>query len=318
MKMAISRKKLFRRVALLLVISFISMNIVAFFHAWKFTHFSETVESKTSDPQKLSGWEKIKTLVLGVNNPRPMNDSVPKQAFEVIKLKGGKEVECWRIKTDSALGTVVLFHGFAGQKASLLDKAEEFLTMGYNVLLADFMGSGGSEGNQTTIGYFEAEQVKRCYDYLVQQGEKRIFLFGTSMGAVAIMKAIKDYQLSPNGIVIECPFGSMYKTVAARFRTMNAPAFPMAHLLVFWGGIQNGFWAFGHNPVSYAKRIGCPVLLLYGERDEKVSRQEIDEIYANLQGPRQLVTYPLAAHENFLVKYRQEWMTDVKHFLTVY
>lgn len=66
--------------------------------------------------------------------------------------------------------------------------------------------------------------------------------------------------------MIECPFGSMYKTVCARFKTMNAPTFPMAGLLVFWGGMQNNFWAFEHNPTEYAKNINCALHFYFMEQ----------------------------------------------------
>lgn len=70
----------------------------------------------------------------------------------------------------------------------MLDKAEACLNMGYNTLLVDFMGSGGSKGTQTTIDYKEAAEVKDCYQYLKQQGHTNIHLFGTSMGAIAITR----------------------------------------------------------------------------------------------------------------------------------
>jgi hypothetical protein len=177
------------------------------------------------------------------------------------------------------------------------------------------MGSGGSEGNQTTIGYKEAEEVKTAFDYLTQQGETKIYLFGTSLGAAAIMKAINDYHISPAGIIIECPFGSMYKTTCARFNNMHVPSFPMAALLVFWGGVENNFWAFGHRPTEYAKSIHCPTLLLYGEQDKNVSRGEIDEIYSNLNCKKDLKTFPLAGHENYLTQYKEQWFADVQEFL---
>jgi pimeloyl-ACP methyl ester carboxylesterase len=135
------------------------------------------------------------------------------------------------------------------------------------------------------------------------------------MGAVAIMKAINDYQIKPEAIIIECPFGSMYQTVCARFRSMNVPAFPMAGLLVFWGGVENGFWAFGHSPTEYAKNITCPALLLYGAQDEKVSKEETDVIFANLNGKKELKIYQEAGHENYLSKYKNEWTQDVEAFL---
>jgi len=291
------------------------MNIVAVFHSYKFTHFVDSKTEKTKDPKKLTIGQKIKTLVFGVSNPRPENKTFPTKDYETIKLKSNKEIESWSINTDNSKGTVILFHGFSGDKSSMLDKAAIFLELGYNAFLVDFMGSGGSAGNQTTIGFLEAEQVKTCFEYLTEKGEQNIYLFGTSMGSVAIMKAINDYDINPKGIIIECPFGSMYKTVCARFKTMNAPTFPMAGLLVFWGGLQNGFWAFGHNPTEYAKKINCPTLLLYGAKDEKVSREEIDQIFNNLGGHKTLKIYQEAGHENYLTKYKDEWTQDIKEFL---
>ena len=291
------------------------MNVVAIFHSYKFTHFSEDNTEKTKDPQKLTALQKINTLVFGVSNPRPENKVKPRTDFETIKLKSNAEIECWSLKVENAKGTVILFHGYGGCKSSMLDKAEIFAALGFNTFLVDFMGSGGSEGHKTTIGFQEAEQVKTCFDFVKKSGEKNIYLFGTSMGAAAIMKAISEYKILPEGIILECPFGTMYETVSARFKSMNVPTFPMAGLLVFWGGVQNGFWAFGHNPSEYALEIKLPTLLLYGAKDEKVSREEIDTIFRNLPGKKKLKIYQNAGHENYLMKYKEEWAVDVQEFL---
>lgn len=304
-------KRLFR----ILISVFILMNVVAIFHSYQFTHFSDNVSVKTGDPGQLSTMQKVRTLIFGVSNPRPQNHVTPAVAYETIKLQSNKEIECWYVKTDGAKGTVILFHGYGGKKSAMLDKAEVFRSMGYHTLLVDFMGSGGSEGNQTTIGYGESAQVKTCYGYVRSLGEANIYLFGTSMGAVAIMKAISEDSIQPKGIILECPFGTMKETVDARFRSMKVPTFPMAGLLMFWGGLQNGFWAFGHNPDEYAYGIKCPVLMLYGAKDERVSRIETDRIFVHLAGPKLLRVYPDAGHENYLNKYKEAWTNDVENFL---
>lgn len=296
------------------IIVFVVMNLIAIVHSYKFTHFSDAHSAKTQRPDQLSFNQKLQTLFFGVNNPRPTNDIKPLK-FETVQLQSNKKVEGWYCPAEAARGTVILFHGYGGEKSSMLDKAAIFDSLGYNTFLIDFMGSGGSEGNTTTIGFKEAEQVKTAYNYLLSKGEKEIYLFGTSMGAVAIMKAIKDYDMQPRAIILECPFGTMYDTVAARFSNMNVPTFPMAGLLVFWGGVQNNFWAFSHNPTTYAKHISCPTLLLFGEKDKNVSRKEIDEIYNNLAGSKKLKTYSSAGHENYLNKYRNLWTEDVANFL---
>jgi hypothetical protein len=89
----------------------------------------------------------------------------------------------------------------------------------------------------------------------------------------------------------------------------------MASLLVFWGGTQNGFWAFSHNPAEYAKNVTCPTLLLYGELDKNVSRKEIDDVYRNLSGKKTLRTYPHSGHENYLINNKKEWLEDIASFL---
>lgn len=312
-----SRKIILRLIGLGLAL-FVLLNIIAIFHAYKFTHFADSNIEKTQNPNQLSLLSKVKTIAFGVNNPRPENSNWPKQPFETIELISNKKIECWRIQSSNPKGTVILFHGFGGHKSALLDKSDEFLKLGYNTMLIDFMGSGGSEGNQTTIGFFESEEVKTCYEYLLNKGEKNIILFGTSMGAVAILKAFHQYNITPSSIILECPYGTMYQTVCARFKSMNIPTFPMAGLLVFWGGIENNFWAFSHNPSQYAKSVTCPTLLLYGELDEKVSKMETNEIFNNLNGLKELKIYPNAGHENYLNKHNKEWVSDIAFFLSKY
>ena len=309
-----NRGKLFKRIAWFVLVIFLLMNIVAFFHAYKFTHFSSTTEAKTKS-ETLSLGGKLKALFFGISNPRPENKIKPKRPYETVILQSNKKIECWYIRADSSIGTVILFHGYGGEKSSMLRVADEFLDLGYNTLLVDFMGSGGSEGNQTTIGFKEAQEVKSCFDYIICKGEKNIYLFGSSLGASAILKSMHDYTIAPAGIIIECPFGSLYKTTCARFRSMGVPSFPMAGLLVFWGGVQNGFWPFSYKPEEYAKKVTCPVLLLYGEKDERVSRREIDIIYANLKGKKYLKTFPLAGHEDYHARYKDEWLNDVIDFI---
>lgn len=308
-------RKAIRKICRALLAVFLVMNVVAFFHAYKFTHFAEGLPAKTKNAGDMSFGEKLSALFLGVKNPRPENKGLPTRMFETVTLQSNKKIVGWSIPTAAAKGTVILFHGYGGSKSSLLDKSDEFLKLGYSTLLIDFMGCGASEGNQTTIGFKEAEEVRTAFDYLRQRGEEKIVLFGTSLGAAAIMKAVSDYKLPAAALIVECPFGSMYQTVCARFRSMQVPPFPMAPLLVFWGGVQNGFWAFGHNPSTYARGITCPVLLLYGEKDEKVSREETDEIFANLGGKKTLRLYPLVAHENYLHNYCSQWVEDVRVFL---
>jgi len=297
-------------------IAFVLMNIVAYFHAYKFTHFSQSDIAKTKDPARLSGFDKIKIALFGIDNPRPRPQATPKQPFTTVRIQSGQTaLECWRILVEKPKGTVILFHGYSAEKSQMLERSDELLHMGYNTMLVDFMGCGGSDGNETTIGFHEAENVKACFNHLKRQGEERIYLLGSSLGAAAVIKALSDGDIKPSGIIVECPFGSMLDAVRMRFAAMKLPSFPMAELLVFWGGVQHGFWGFAHNPTEYAKTVRCPTLLLAGGKDDKVSSEEIEEIFRNLSCSKRLVVYPLAGHASYLEGYREQWRSDVRGFL---
>jgi uncharacterized protein len=293
---------------------FLLANTMAFFHARKFTHFDPDVTEKV-DPSKVSFIKKLKIMFTGVSLPRPVNRREPAKPYKTVILQSNVRINCWEMIVDDSRGTIVLCHGYGGEKSDMLERAYIFMDMGYNVLLPDFMGAAESEGNQCTIGYKEADNVKTCVDYLQQKREQHIYLMGASMGAAAIMRACDIYKLPVRALILECPFGSMRQTVKNRFEMTGVPAFPLSDLLVLWGGMQNGFNAFKHNPEDYAKQIKIPVLLLAGGKDDRVKTFEILNIYNNLAGKKHLKTYPLAGHESYLNKYQQQWTADVNVFL---
>lgn len=297
---------------IVIVTFFILINVVTIFHAYRFTHFADKEIYCSIDSNNLSLLEKLNVLIFGIKNPHPVNTTTPTWNYETICIDSNNMIECWKIDLIEPKGEVAIFHGYAGKKSSMLDRANEFLKLGYSVLLVDFMGSGGSEGKRTSIGFFEASQVKLSYDCLSHENK---YLYGTSMGSVAISKAINDYGIKPKGIMLECPYGTMYKAVRNRFWNMGLPAFPFAYLLVFWGGILNCFWAFSHNAIDYAGFVECPTLLLHGESDTKVTKKEISDIYKKLRGKKTLKTYGNTGHDNIYSNNRDQWTLDIIDFM---
>jgi alpha-beta hydrolase superfamily lysophospholipase len=311
-----TKTKVVRSVLWLLLVVFILVNTECAIQAYKFTHFSK--EGIKTERIHLSFQNKLKLLFTGVDNPRPKDDLLPADPYKTVIINSNVPLESWLIPTAKPFkGTVLLFHGYTSNKSALLERAAPLLENGYSCLLTDFMGSGGSGGNQTTIGFKEAEEVKDCYNYIEKTDSTHspIYLLGSSMGAVAIMKAIKDDDLHPRAIIIECPFGTMYETICARFRMLHIPSFPMAGILLFWGSAENGFPGFSHNPTTYAKYIRCPVLLQYGAKDDRVTRTEIDNIFANITAPKKLIVYTHAGHDNYLITAKSEWIINTVSFL---
>ena len=295
-------------------------NYLAYRHAYAFTHFGPGGEPPPR-PENLSYVDLASMAWRGIRLPRSVNRYTPADiglpyATCRIPIDDHQYLEAWRIDHPKARGLVTTFHGYSVCKASLLTEARLFYDDGYSLLMVDFRGSGGSTGDDTTVGVREAEDVSAAVDYArTQFPEEPLVLFGHSMGSVAVMRALARLHVSADVAILECPFDRLLTTVRNRFDMVRVPAFPLAHLMVFWGGWQFGFNGFEHNPVDYARACRCPILLLNGENDDKVTPAQSDEIYANFPGPHEHHTISGAGHDSFARASPAEWSDVVYGFL---
>ncbi len=312
------RKKLIYGILIGFVLVVIAVNGIAYNHAYKFTHYVHNGETrlKIYDTSKVGITTKLKYMMNGIDVPRPENLEKPEYSYSTERIHTTLgEIEVWETNDSNALGTVIMFHGYAAKKSTLITRSNEFKNLNYNVILVDFLGSGGSDGNEVNIGYNEANQVKICYEYAKNNGEDNIYLFGISMGSVAIMKCINDYQIQPKGIILECPFGDMKPTIKNRCKNFGIPTYPFTDLLMVWGSYHAGFNTYKHNPAEYAKNIHCPVLLMHGINDHAVTEKEINTIYTNLPERKTLKQFENTGHKIYTDKNSIEWIGSVNDFI---
>jgi uncharacterized protein len=307
MKIGKKRKKRILRVkkiAIILLSVFLILNILSYCGAYILTHF------KTAGEWGLG--------LTRPNNIKSPNDSGLAYNTRRISIDGDAWLEVWSISSDNSdsKGTVLLFPGHQASKGGqLIAPARVFYELGYDTLLVDFRGVGGSSGNTTTLGIREARDVAAAMDYAQKsQLQQPFILYGVSMGSAAILTAIARNNLKPDGIILEMPFFTLIDAVRSRLRSNGIPAFPLAELVVLWGGIQHGFNGFAHNPIDYASKVKCPALILHGRLDRWTTVAQIDRLAQNLQGFKQSVIFPKAGH-NLLVTFdRKYWQQSVDRF----
>ncbi|WP_338766342.1 alpha/beta fold hydrolase [Bernardetia sp. ABR2-2B] len=306
---------------------FVAANVMVYKHAYHFTHVTEGERSLS--PESLSFSEKIKILLGGISLPKsknilsPYTNSTDFADFEretiLIPTRNNKyNLECWYDKVENSKGTVILFHGYGGCKSSYELEADYFRQIGYSTLLVDFVGHGGSEGKEISLGYHEADDVKATFDFIKQKEKTAtVILYGSSMGAASILRAIAVHNLKADKLILECPFATMKQTVKGRFEVMGIPSKGLAEWLMFWGGLQHGFWGFAHNPETYSKKVAIPTLLMGGKNDARVKNWEIDKIYKNLatkNDEKQLV-WINAGHESYVVAEPSVWKKAIAEFV---
>ncbi len=291
------RKKIIKRIFKFILIAFIILNILSYAGAYFLTHFNY------SNKQVIT---------------KKPDDIGLKYETQRIAVSQKEWLETWFIPAPSKVnGTVLLFPGNNGSKGKqLLAPTKVFHNLGYDALLTDFRGMGGSSGNTTTIGVRESKDVALTMNYAEKLKLKHPYiLYGVSMGSAAILKAIADENINPEAVILELPFARLVSAVKSRVRAVKFPTFPVTELMVFWGGIQHGFNGFAHNPVTYASSVNCPALILHGKLDKWTTVAEINDISQNLQGSKQLVIFPNAGHDLLVTVNKELWKHSVEKFL---
>ena len=313
-------RRLLSLVAGLLLAAFLTLNVLAYRHAHFMLHYQANTESETRGKFVVLS-ENFTKALRGERIPRPCNSATPSDfgiEYETyyIPIDRNITLQGWWLPREHSRACVVLFHGHAAAKSILLPEASFLHKKGYSCFLVDLRGSGGSDGTQTSIGYHEAIDVAITYKYIKKQfGESKIILYGQSMGGAAILRSIHVHCITPDAVVLESVFNRLSDTVHHRVRTMGLPAFPIAPLLVFWGGMQCDYSGFQHNPVEYARSVTCPALVLHGAEDPWVTVNESRQIYENLDGPKQFVLFEKTGHESCFHRDPETWAVNVEAFL---
>lgn len=318
--MSTKTKTFKKRLLLIFIISILAFNVIAYNHAHAMMFYSDN-GARTSKPEELSFGEKTRIIFTGINVPKPQNDQTPAEYaldYETHTIEVSDEIllEGWLIPHEDPIGNVLMFHGYAAAKASILSEAAAFHELGYDVFMIDFRGSGGSSLSETSIGYFEAEDVAAAAKYVQKNFDwDDLIFYGQSMGSAAILKAVNDGKISPDMIILESVFDKALSTVNNRFAAMNIPSFPSSHVLIFWGSVIQNFNGFSHNPIDYATKIQSPILFLFGENDPRVTLDQANAVYEQVQTEKELVIFENAGHESYYATDPQKWNTEIKEFL---
>ncbi len=299
---------------------FIVLNVFAYGHAYSMTHFS-AAGVRTGRPETLTLVQKLRVAAAGVELPKPRNEATPLDRgmpFETwtIPVERSVSLEAWSVRAVEPRGVVVLFHGYADRKSSILAEAKAFLAHGWSPVLVDLRGSGGSSGEVTSIGYHEAKDVEASVRFVrARAGGGPLVVWGVSMGGAASLRAVGELGVPVDGLIVEAPFATLRSAVVNRFNSLGLRAWGLADLLVFWGGLQHSFDGFAHNPVDYARGVRAPTLLLLGSQDERVLIPEGRAIFEALPSSKQFEVFDGLGHQSLLRGNRDQWIRVVSAFL---
>jgi fermentation-respiration switch protein FrsA (DUF1100 family) len=228
------------------------------------------------------------SLIYYPNTPGRDLDATPAHiglGYEDVELIAEHDIKLhgWFIPNETAKGTVLFFHGNAGNISHRLESIQIFHRLGLDVFIIDYRGYGQSEGKATETGTYR--DAEAAWHYLVKTrgtNAQQTVIFGRSLGAS--IGAWLASQYAPAALIVESGFASV-PSMARRLY----PFLPVRWLTHFEYGTK-----------KYVENITCPVLVVHSRDDEIIPFEEGREIFAAAVEGRQFLEISGGHNDGFI------------------
>jgi uncharacterized protein len=192
--------------------------------------------------------------------------------------------------------TIVMVHGWTASRQEPMGRADYLHKAGYNLLVFDLRGHGQSDGNYTTIGWLEPDDVYAAVTFAKSQSPGSIALLGYSMGAsVVVEEAAHDPRVA--AVIEDSGFDTLANAFNVHFHNMTLlPAVPFDQLVIAIGQLDLKLNISRVRPVDSARLLTAPTLAIIGTADTTVPPSQGFALFKAIRGPKQLLLVPGAGH----------------------
>ncbi len=223
-------------------------------------------------------------------------------AYETVSIKteDGVQISGWFIPAERARGTLLFFHGNAGNISHRLDSIAVFHRLGLNTLIIDYRGYGQSQGKPSEQGtYLDAAAAWR---YLVEERQIppwEIIIFGRSLGGAVAAWLVHTHP--PRALILESTFTSVPDVAAQAY-----PFLPVRQL----GRIQ-------YNTLERLPEIEVPLLIVHSPDDNVIPYSHGQKLFAAANQPKEFLEIRGGHNDGFIIS-AQTYEAKFEAFISKY
>ncbi len=222
--------------------------------------------------------------------------------YEEVRLDtdDGESLHAWFVPAAQPRGTVLLFHGNAGNISHRLEYLLMFHRLGYSSFIFDYRGYGKSSGRPSEQGtYRDAAAAWRYLTVTRNIEPRRIALLGESLGgAVAAWLASRQ---QPGALVLASVFTSV--------PDMGAEVYPFLPVRLLS--------RYDYNTRAYLKHVEAPVLIAHSREDDIVPYRHGRALFEAAREPKTFLEMRGGHNDSFLFS-QEAWASELGAFLDRY
>ena len=206
--------------------------------------------------------------------------------YENIELRteDGVRLHGWHIPAVSTRGTLLFFHGNAGNISHRLDSIRIFHKLNLSVFIFDYRGYGRSEGSPSEAG--TQSDARAAWRFLTEErgiAPGKIIVFGRSLGAAVAAQLATHTQ--PGALIIESAFTSV-PDVAAE---------------IYWWLPVRWLTRFDYATRDYVAQGQGPVLVVHSPEDEIIPYRHGEAIFTAAHAPKEMLRLRGGHNDGFLL-----------------
>ncbi|WP_288103732.1 alpha/beta fold hydrolase [Thermofilum sp.] len=206
-----------------------------------------------------------------------------------VKTADGLTLRGWLIPRGSEK-TVIVVHGYTSCKWDewyMKPVINILARHDFNVVAFDMRAHGESDGEKTTLGYREVDDIGAIINYLKERGlASRLGIIGYSMGGAITLMSLARYEELKAGVA-DSPYIDIR---ASGKRWINRVGAPLRYILLASYPLIMRLTASrtGASPeklvmYQYAKSITKPLLIIGGQQDDLVAIDEVRKFYEEVK-----------------------------------
>jgi len=222
--------------------------------------------------------------------------------FETVGIgtADGETLQAWWVPAEGARGTVLFFHGNAGNISHRVDYLLMFNRLRYSTLIVDYRGYGRSTGTPSEEGTYR--DAEAAWDYLrhARLAQPRdVVIAGESLGAAVATRLAAE--VGPRAVVLFSTFTSATDLGAE----------------VYWFLPVRILSRIGYDNRENLKRIRAPVFIAHSRDDDIVPYAHGKRLYEAANEPKAFLEMRGGHNDGFIFT-QPEWVAQLGAFLDRY
>ena len=190
---------------------------------------------------------------------------------------------------------VIYCHGNSSSRLDALDLVKPLLSANITLFCFDFAGSGLSEGEYISLGWYERDDVASVTEYLREKRNvSTIGLWGRSMGAAtSLLHGDRDPSIA--GMLLDSPFSNL-RTLCDElaYNHCRVPSLMVGAAMALVASTireKAGFDVTWLTPITHVGECHIPALFATGEQDDFIEPHHCETLFEAYAGEKQIVKF---------------------------